>query len=94
MATLIAHGISLSVALGAAQALYPDFAPLVTLKAISYFGDGDLGELPDHVKRGLAEAAGAVREVDSVGACQHTTELTAATDGGDSRALAGSSGWT
>ncbi len=28
--------------------------------------DGDLGELPDHVKRGLAEATGAVREVDSV----------------------------
>lgn len=33
--TLLTHGISLSAALGAAQALYAGFAPLVTLKALS-----------------------------------------------------------
>ena len=58
--TLLAHGISLPEALGAAQALYPDFAPLVSLKALSYFGDGDLGTLPDGVKRTLSNAAASV----------------------------------
>ncbi len=55
--TLLAHGVDLSMALGAAQALYPDFAPLVTLKALSYFGDGDLGSLPLQVKETLSNAA-------------------------------------
>jgi len=58
--TLIAHGVSLPTALGAAQALYPDFAPLITLKALSYFDDGDLGALPDDVKQVLSDAAAAV----------------------------------
>lgn len=61
LATLMAHGISLPIALGAAQALYPDFAPLVSLKALSYFDDGDLAELADEVKSRLAAAAGLVR---------------------------------
>lgn len=60
-ATLMAHGISLAVALGAAQALYPDFAPLVSLKALSYFDDGNLAELPADVKSRLATAARLVR---------------------------------
>ena len=42
LATLLAHGVTLPRALGAARALYPEFAPLVTIKALSYFGDGDL----------------------------------------------------
>ena len=58
--TLFANGITLPVALGAAHALYPDFAPLITLKALSYFDDGDLGSLPDKVKHTLADAAAAV----------------------------------
>jgi hypothetical protein len=64
--TLLTNGISLPMALGAAQALYPGFAPLVTLKALSYFGDGDLGELPDHVKHALSDAAAAVRVPEPV----------------------------
>lgn len=64
--TLIDEGISLPSALGAAQALYPDFAPLVTLKALSYFGDGDLGELPAGIKTRLAEAAAAVTDIPVV----------------------------
>lgn len=59
--TLLTHGISLPMALGAAQALYPDFAPVVTLKALSYFGDGDLAALPRDVKETLANAAAAVQ---------------------------------
>jgi hypothetical protein len=58
--TLLDCGIGLSQALGAAKALYPDFAPLVTLKALSYFGDGDLDDLPEPVKQALSDAAAAV----------------------------------
>lgn len=60
LTTLLASGISLPAALGAAQALYPDFAPLVTLKALSYFDDGDLDALPGEVKQALSDAAAAV----------------------------------
>lgn len=66
LATLMARGVSLAAALGAAQALYPDFAPLVSLKALSYFDDGNLAELPDEVKSRLAEAAGGVRAADPI----------------------------
>ncbi|MCC6165180.1 MAG: nucleotidyl transferase AbiEii/AbiGii toxin family protein [Acidobacteria bacterium] len=66
LATLLAHGITLPLALGAATALYPDFAPLVSLKALSYFGDGDLADLPDAVKRTLSTAAERVRVIDDV----------------------------
>lgn len=58
--TLLAHGVTLSMALGAARALYPDFAPLITLKALSYFDDGDLGTLPGRVKETLSHAAATV----------------------------------
>lgn len=57
LTTLLDHGISLPEALGAAQALYADFAPLVTLKALSYFDDGDLDDLPAAVKQTLSDAA-------------------------------------
>jgi len=66
LATLMAHGVTLSQALGAAQALYPEFAPLVSLKALSYFGDGDLADLPDGVKRALSRAAGDVRTIETM----------------------------
>lgn len=66
VATLLSHGITLSRALGAAQALYAEFAPLVTLKALSYFGDGDLADLPEAVKRTLAHAAKHATAVDTV----------------------------
>jgi len=39
---------------------------LVTLKAVSYFDDGDLFELPGEVKNRLAEAASEVRAVEPV----------------------------
>ncbi len=43
-----------------------DYLDLATLKALSYFDDGDLAELPDVVKRRLVEAASLVRAVDPV----------------------------
>jgi Nucleotidyl transferase AbiEii toxin, Type IV TA system len=51
-------GISLPSALAAAQALYgPSFNPQITLKALSYFEDGDLRTLPEESKARLATAA-------------------------------------
>jgi hypothetical protein len=55
-------GVDLPTALAAAHALYgPTFNPEVTLKALSYFDDGNLRELPNDLKLRLVEAA---REVD------------------------------
>lgn len=54
--------ISLPMALAAAQMLYGrSFNPEITLKALSFFDDGNLHELPDELKKRLVVAA---REVD------------------------------
>jgi hypothetical protein len=54
--------ISLPYALAAAQKLYgPSFNPEITLKALSYFDDGNLRDLPDDLKQRLVVAA---REMD------------------------------
>lgn len=54
--------IGLPTALAAAQKLYgPSFNPQITLKALSYFDDGNLHDLPNSTKRRLVAAA---REVD------------------------------
>ena len=54
--------ISLPTALSAAQKIYgSSFNPEITLKALLYFDDGNLRELPDELKHRLAVAA---REVD------------------------------
>jgi len=61
---LIQDGVSLAESLGAAQATYGEqFNPLVTLKALSYFGDGDLPALPARVQQELRQAAASVREI-------------------------------
>jgi len=57
-----AGGVSLPFALAAAQRLYgPAFNPEITLKALSYFDDGDLRKLPRDLKFRLASA---VEKVD------------------------------
>ena len=63
MDTLIhAGGISLPSALAAAGKLYgKSFNPEITLKALSYFDDGNLAELATDLRLRLA---GAVRDVD------------------------------
>src|ERR1700736_69594 len=60
---LITKGeITLPMALTAAQALYgTSFNPQITLKALSYFDDGDLQRLPEDAKTRLSTAA---RDVD------------------------------
>jgi hypothetical protein len=50
-------GVSLPLALAAAEKLYgSSFNPEITLKALSYFDDGNLRELPSDVKFRLAAA--------------------------------------
>ena len=54
--------IDLPLALACASAIYgPAFNPQITLKALSFFGDGNLPRLPQAVQDRLA---GAAREVD------------------------------
>ncbi len=54
--------VDLPSALAAAERLYgPTFNPEITLKALSYFDDGDLRALPEDMKIRLVDAA---REVD------------------------------
>jgi hypothetical protein len=69
--------ITLPMALAAAQKLYgSSFNPEVTLKALSYFGDGNLHTLADDVKRRLVVAA---REVD----LEHLPDIDRATRGSE-----------
>jgi hypothetical protein len=62
LSRLLEEGIDLGSALGAAVAVYGrTFNPLLSLKALSYFADGDLASLADRIKSRLAEA---VRKID------------------------------
>ena len=57
VARLLAEGISLREALAAALAVYgPTFNPLPSLKALAYFGDGDLPSLPKETREALERA--------------------------------------
>ena len=61
-ALITAGKVDLPLALSAAQRLYGStFNPQITLKALSFFDDGDLTLLPEEIKLRLATAA---REVD------------------------------
>jgi Nucleotidyl transferase AbiEii toxin, Type IV TA system len=55
---LLNSGIGLDEMLGAAQAVYGEqFAPHISLKALGWFGDGDLRDLPETIKQTLRQAA-------------------------------------
>jgi hypothetical protein len=57
VARLLAEGILLREALAAAFAVYGStFNPLLSLKALAYFGDGDLPSLPKETREVLARA--------------------------------------
>lgn len=60
---ILADGtVDLPAALGAAQTIFGEqFNPLITLKALSFFGDGDLRLLPEATRQRLTQA---VRSVD------------------------------
>lgn len=55
------EAVDLPMALAAANRIYSDsFQSQLTLKALTYFGDGDLHTLPDSVRLGLVESVRAV----------------------------------
>lgn len=61
MGVLISHGISLPMALAAARAIHgATFNPQITLKALAYYEDGDLGTLPLPLRHQLQDAVRAV----------------------------------
>jgi hypothetical protein len=58
---ILEEGLDLGQALGAALAVYGEaFNPILSLKALCYFGDGDLRRLPEAVKDRLAKAVASV----------------------------------
>jgi hypothetical protein len=64
---LIDHGISLAEALGAAQALYPEqYNPMITLKALTYFTDGNLHTLTQPQRETLINAASQITEIPEI----------------------------
>lgn len=54
---LLRNDVDLAEALGGAQTLYPGFPIPVTLRAMCYFDDGDVGSIPHEVKKRLMAQA-------------------------------------
>ncbi len=62
LAAILAHGLELADVLGAARGVYGEnFNPLLSVKALCYFEDGDLSSLPRSVQSRLEDA---VRNAD------------------------------
>ena len=67
LTTLLKSGIQLADALGAASALYREqYNPMITLKALNYFADGDLPKLPEEVKQFLSQEASRVTTIPTI----------------------------
>jgi hypothetical protein len=67
IAALIASGISLEKGLSGAIALFgPNFNPALPLKALTYFGDGDLGLVPPAIRECLIAAVKETHEFTRV----------------------------
>lgn len=67
LAAMIRAGTSLADALGAARALYgTDFQPSESLRALTYFGDGNLSFLSRDDQSVLIRTAAAVRHIPEV----------------------------
>jgi len=66
IAAILENGVDLSRALAAAKAIYGEqFEPGTTLRALSYFADGDLPKLPKSIQNALQSAARSV-ELDEL----------------------------
>jgi len=62
IAALLENGVDLSKGLAAAKAIYGEqFEPATTLRALSYFADGDLPKLPKSIQNALQSAAKSVK---------------------------------
>ena len=68
IATIIRAGISLENGLAGAIALFgPNFNPALPLKALTYFGDGDLSSVPPEIREYLIAAVKETREFPKMG---------------------------
>lgn len=63
---LLQAGITLPLALGAAGALYPGFNPLISLKALTYYGGPALAAVPAAIREALASESANVGLVEPV----------------------------
>lgn len=67
LAAMIRAGTSLPEALGGARALYgTEFQPSESLRALTYFGDGNLSSLSHDDRSILVTSAAAVRDIPDV----------------------------
>jgi Nucleotidyl transferase AbiEii toxin, Type IV TA system len=67
IAALINSGLSLATGLAIAKEMFgPNFQASESLKALSYFNDGDLSTLPTSTKSVLINAAARIRELPKV----------------------------
>jgi hypothetical protein len=66
LATLLRSGITLERALGAAQMLFPELSPAVTLRALTFFEDGDLAQVPPQIRTELVAAVSSLRQIPLV----------------------------
>lgn len=69
IAAILEAGIDLADLLGSAQVVFGSrFSPALALKALTWFGDGDLETVPDETRRRLVTAAAAVTRIPTLGA--------------------------
>lgn len=67
IAAMLKAGVDLSLAIAAAREMYaPNYQPQIGLKALTFFGDGDLKKLSLEEKKILTSAAASVRDLPSV----------------------------
>jgi hypothetical protein len=64
--TLLKSGVSLPKALGAAKALYPEFNPVLSLKALTYYGEQTLATVPTNVREYLTEESAKVKSIRTI----------------------------
>jgi hypothetical protein len=78
--TLLEGGVTLTAALGAAKMLYPQFNPVLSLKALAYFGEPALAVLPSEVRKFLTAQAAKVDSIQTPALA--SPEISAAEDPG------------
>jgi len=64
--TLLKAGITLPDALGATKALYPEFNPVLSLKALAYYGEPTLATMPTGVREYLTKESAKVESVKMI----------------------------
>jgi len=72
---LICAGVSLQQALGAAKALYPEFNPILSLKALNYYGEPTLEAVSVDVRETLVTEAAKVNSVEPIDKLASTISL-------------------